>query len=244
MAIHSTLGEMHRLLVTALHERDPSALSRPFTVAEIYQDLVPYRQYRDELELDMNGDYEQLLLRLLAGEGNLVQLESEPALRDIRKELDRKNPNTGVYREYAAVDVRLVRAQIPDDLLTGEPVEGETYSRAQEPTLDLVRTDATGVEGSPGTEDDEGRAPPRTGMASEGTIGEAGQGEVRADDETDANVDACRWCGETLPTGRSALRFCPQCGHDVRAIPCPACGEELEPGWRFCIACGEEVGQA
>jgi hypothetical protein len=24
-------------------------------------------------------------------------------------------------------------------------------------------------------------------------------------------------------------------------VPCPACGEELELTWRFCIACGTEI---
>ena len=107
------LTRFHEALVGALRERDPDQLSRPFTVAEVYQDLVPYGAYRDILGVEMNGDYEHALLRLLAGEGDFVELESEHALREIQEELESVNPNTGLYREFAAVDVRLNPSKIP-----------------------------------------------------------------------------------------------------------------------------------
>ena len=50
----------------------------------------------------------------------------------------------------------------------------------------------------------------------------------------------CSWCRETLPD-REKLNFCPFCGTDVDVVPCPSCGEALEPGWLFCIACGASV---
>jgi len=111
-ASDSPLRRFHQILCESLSGRDGEALDRPFTVAEIYQDLVPYRTHRDRLGLDMNGDYEHLLLRLLAGEQDLVRLEAEPALSEIREELESSNPNTGLYREYAAVDVRLVEEHV------------------------------------------------------------------------------------------------------------------------------------
>jgi len=108
------LQRFHTALVEALRERSPADLARPFTVAEIYQDLVPYRTHRDRLGVEMNGDYEHLLLRLLAGEEGYLHLESEAALREIREELDALDPNTGLYREFAAVDVRLAPERIPE----------------------------------------------------------------------------------------------------------------------------------
>ena len=51
---------------------------------------------------------------------------------------------------------------------------------------------------------------------------------------------ACPWCRAELPA-RPKLNFCPFCGTDVHVVPCPGCGEELDPEWRFCIACGTEV---
>src|SRR5690606_31627030 len=106
-AIDGVLESFHRVLVEEITSKRPEYLQGPFTVAEIYQDLVPYSTHRDRIGVDINGDYEDALIRLLAGEGGYLVLESEHALRDLRRELDTSNPNTGVYREFAAVDVRL-----------------------------------------------------------------------------------------------------------------------------------------
>jgi predicted amidophosphoribosyltransferase len=53
---------------------------------------------------------------------------------------------------------------------------------------------------------------------------------------------ACPWCRAELPP-RDNLNFCPFCGTDLKVVPCKECGEELEPDWRFCIACGVEVAR-
>lgn len=50
----------------------------------------------------------------------------------------------------------------------------------------------------------------------------------------------CRYCGGELPVGRE-LNFCPHCGQNLQVRHCPACGAELEAGWRFCVACGKSV---
>lgn len=50
----------------------------------------------------------------------------------------------------------------------------------------------------------------------------------------------CRYCGEALPVGRT-LNFCPHCGQNLQVQHCPACGSELEAGWRFCVSCGKGV---
>lgn len=104
---NEVLESFHRVLVEEITAKRPEYLKGPFTVAEIYQDLVPYPTHRDRIGVEMNGDYEDALIRMLAGEGGYLALESEHALREIRSELQTSNPNTGVYREYAAVDVRL-----------------------------------------------------------------------------------------------------------------------------------------
>jgi hypothetical protein len=101
------LERFHRALIEEIQTQRPEYLTGPFTVAEIYQNLVPYGSHRERIGVRMNGDYEDALLRLLAGEGGYLILESEPALRDLKAELQTTNPNTGLYREYAAVDVRL-----------------------------------------------------------------------------------------------------------------------------------------
>lgn len=50
----------------------------------------------------------------------------------------------------------------------------------------------------------------------------------------------CRYCAGGLPQDR-AISYCPHCGQNLQVHNCPACGAELEKGWKFCVACGKEV---
>lgn len=107
--------------LTRLYERLTEALQRtrrdpfnvPVTVAEIYQELVPYRLVRAEIGFDMNADYEHALLRLLAGEGECVRIEPAHAAEEIRRELRSANPNLSIYRDYAACDVWVRKPTTP-----------------------------------------------------------------------------------------------------------------------------------
>ncbi len=124
-----TLDRFHQVLLQEISESRPEYLTKPFTVAEIYQNLVPYRSHRDLIGVEMNGDYEDILLRLLAGEGDYLLLDSEVARREIRQELENAAPNTGLFRDFAAADVRLN----PDRILAsaGEVMERETVDIAE-----------------------------------------------------------------------------------------------------------------
>lgn len=212
------LQSFHKVLVEEIRTKRPDYLTGPFTVAEIYQDLVPYPTHRDRIGVEMNGDYEDALIRLLAGEGGYLVLESEHALRELRSELQSKNPNTGVYREYAAVDVRLN----PDF------ANGAGSARAEATPSEADAESGVGARGAP-----RGNVEGVGGTVPDGSSGE---GVASA---PESGGDACRWCRAPLPA-RADLNFCPYCGTDVHAVPCAGCGEELEPEWRFCISCGTE----
>lgn len=212
------LQSFHKVLVEEIRTKRPDYLTGPFTVAEIYQDLVPYPTHRDRIGVDMNGDYEDALIRLLAGEGGYLVLESEHALRELRSELQSKNPNTGVYREYAAVDVRLNPEVVNGAASGGSDGEAAAPSAAGQ-------KEAKG--GFPHRSPDASPTPPDEPAGS--TVASA----------TEGDGDTCRWCRAPLPA-RDNLNFCPYCGTDVHAVPCAGCGEELEPEWRFCISCGTE----
>lgn len=233
------LRRLHRALVQALRERDPAGLGRPFTVAEIYQDLVPYRTHRDVLAVDMNGDYEHLVLRLLAGEEGLVALESEHARKQLADELSRSNPNTGLYREYAAVDVHLVAEHIPPEGEdgAGEAVDTAVILPAEAPASEAPDEDGDDVTASvddfaPADADGDDPDDQADELEAAGVAEAAGDGGVRRGDD-----GVCHWCRGTLPQ-RENLNFCPFCGTDIGVVPCPSCGEAVEPGWRFCIQCG------
>ena len=212
------IGRFHRTLVEEIQARRPEYLHGPFTVAEIYQNLVPYGSHRDLIGVEMNGDYEDALLRLLAGEGGYLILESGPALRALREELESSNPNTGLYREFAAVDVRLDPARLPGS--------GVRAPAAPAPPAVAVPVEApvSISELAPSRPDAPARAASVTPPAP----------------AVDEVLDSCRWCRAELPH-RPGMNFCPFCGTDIHVVPCPGCGEELEPEWRFCIACGAEV---
>jgi len=197
------LARFHSALVEEILSRRPEYIHSPFTVAEIYQNLVPYGTHRDRIGVEMNGDYEDALLRLLAGEGGYLVLESPPALRALRDEVGSANPNTGLYREYAAVDVRLNQAFLPGARKVAPASPAAPVGAADEQVAPAAAEEA---------------APPSPKETPE----------------------SCPWCRAELPP-RPNLNFCPFCGTDVHVVPCPGCGAELDPQWRFCIVCGTEV---
>ena len=245
--LDSPLYRLHRALVQALRERDPAGLNRPFTVAEIYQDLVPYRTHRDLLGVEMNGDYEHLLLRLLAGEQGLVVLESDHARKDIEDELGRSNPNTGLFRDYAAVDVHLVAERIPPENEVNEGWHGDDEA------VILPAAEVTEAEPEPPAEPELELEPEAPVHAS---VDDLAPSEVTTEDIMEAPAEQaeeaatalpgddghCHWCREMLPV-RENLNFCPYCGTDMGVVPCGSCGEAVEPGWRFCIQCGAASGE-
>ena len=55
-----------------------------------------------------------------------------------------------------------------------------------------------------------------------------------------SSANRCPHCFEPIATSRAVV-FCPFCGRNVKAIECPQCGSELEPGWRYCITCGQDM---
>ena len=231
------LSRFHAALVDEIRAQRPNYLTGPFTVAEIYQELVPYGSHRDRIGVEMNGDYEDALLRLLAGEGGYLILDSEPALRRLREELDGSNPNTGLYREYAAVDVRLNS----DRLAGGAVLSPELPLDAEELPLDDPSADEPQGEDAIISTSDVAPADVAADVAAANMIPADGGTDLSGEPSSDPEPPtACRWCRAELPK-RDNVSFCPFCGTDVNVVPCPGCGEELELAWRFCVACGTEV---
>lgn len=148
--VTAPLERFHNVLVEEIRRQRPDYLRESFPLSEIYQRLVPYRSHRDALGLDMNGDYEDVLLRLLAGAGDLVILESNEARDQIRRELDSKNPNTGLFREFATTEVHLnvrsLSAVDGDIEAAGEEAETAEGPTAVERTTIHSTTEPTPIE--------------------------------------------------------------------------------------------------
>lgn len=241
------LGRFHSILVREIRQAAPRYLDGPFTVAEIYQDLVPYRSHRDAIGVEMNGDYEDALLRLLAGEGDFLILDSGVAQRALREELQHSNPNTGLFRDFAAVDVRLnpekVDAVLDEPPVDESPVDDVPFEGVSADDADEYRpVSGTPVEIPTGVshtfEFESTEVDPEDEAMDE--PGKTAADEVDTPAVEGSATESCQWCAETLP-GRSVLNFCPHCGGNLMLKPCTECGEELEAGWGFCPACGDRV---
>jgi hypothetical protein len=231
----TTVTLLHRCLVEAIHRSRPEMLDRPIVVAEIYQSLVPYRSAREALGVEANADYELALLRLLAGEGDLVQLEPTAARDELRRELRSSNPNLGLFRKFAACDVRvnMTGMHLTSRHDTGAAVAGEDVTQR-------AVSDPAGAPASPSrpaepVRQDPARAPERD-VASSSTNSGADPVD-RSAGAAAAAATSCPFCAIVLPTGRT-VRFCYACGEDQSRHPCGECGEVVESEWRFCVACG------
>ena len=236
------VDRLYKTLVEEIRARRPDSLLQPFTVAEIYQDLVPYRSHRDRIGAAMNGDYEHALLRLLAGEGGYLVLESESARRRMGEELQSSTQNTGMSRTNAALDVRLNPALIPFD--AQEPLVDATATASRQSSDSVGALSPLGGQGAPAPLIAAGVAGRESSLSRAPSLPSRTPAR-KADDSAAAEPafevpENCRWCRGELPR-RASLRYCPFCGTDVNLVPCPSCGEELERQWRFCISCGVEV---
>lgn len=221
---------LYRELVAALRRRDHPD-DEPVKVAALYQDLVPYRAVRSRLGVELNADYEHALLRLLAGEHDLVRLEPAEARDELRKEAESPYPEVGVFREFSGSDVWV---KMPDGPLSprlpSDQEKGGEATPAAEPEPPESQPTPVATHGGGAAAE---RAPLRL------HTDEPGPDEV-GDRRRSLAGRACSFCGDALPE-RRRVRFCPHCGADQRLVPCPRCDAVLEEGWQYCISCGCEV---
>jgi hypothetical protein len=228
------LDRLFRQLIRNLAELDAARVHGPVAVTELYEQLIPYRTHRTSLGLDTHEDYEMALLRLLAGERGYALVEPAEVRDALAQEAAAVNPDTGFFKQFASATVTFdpghvrvalgVQAEAaPDDQVSEALPERDTQPPLEVDELDdgvesgALEADA-GRDGMPFALEEEA-APsvsPRTGSAP------------------------CSFCGGELPVGRAVI-FCPHCGQNVGVVHCPACGTELDFGWRYCITCGHQM---
>lgn len=222
------LERMYRHLVRTIRASFPLLLHEPFEVGQLYQTILPYRLHRKDLGLESNQDYEVTLLELLSGARGLLVVDDR--MRDaLVAERGSPNPDPAVLREYASAHVALApeplqrviaegRGSGAQPVLGGSPARSSTPARASVPTASAARASGMTRAPTPAAGTEMPRRPSRVAaVAAEG--------------------DACPYCKGELPAGR-ALAFCPRCGQDLTVVHCPACGSELERGWKYCVTCG------
>lgn len=238
------VDRLYAALTDALRQSRDRPFSAPVTVAEIYQDLVPYRVVRGAIGFEMNADYEHALLQLLAGIDGLARMEPDQAATELRHELESPNPNVGLFRKFAACDVWIAD---PGD---EEPPVAESQSAVQESGREESAADERFAPepvdemdaATPAVQDDDVLE-----LNADEVVNETNHTATTAthDQPMNSSSDAspgdgprrCVFCDTPLPAGR-LIRFCPHCGADQTRRPCVECGEPLDNGWRFCVACG------
>jgi hypothetical protein len=214
------VDRMYRHLVRTVRSRFPQYLTQPFTVADLYQTVLPYRLHRRELGLETNDDYEITLTELLSGARDYVIVDDQ--MRDaLRAELETSNPDPTSFKQFASASVALSPTALR--ALEAGPAESTTPPRptvVPTPSSRLTSPAASFTAEMP-------RPMTRTPAAPRAIVPQTGE--------------RCTSCNEELPAGRP-ITFCPHCGHDLTTLNCPACGSELEVGWKFCPTCGRPVG--
>lgn len=244
---HEAVDRLFARLADALRsaQRD---LAVPLTVAEIYQELVPYRVVRDDVGFGMNADYEHALLRLLGGEGGLLRLEPVRAREAIARELKSPNPNVSIYREYAGCDVYVLADLAADGAYAAGAAAGagaadlawlEAAAGADPGAADGNFALAGEPAGEPAVAEPVAGAEPAAaaGLPPPAEAASAPAAALRAV----VASPRCAFCDSSLPAHRT-VRFCPYCGGDRTARPCGACGEAVEAGWSYCVVCGAVAG--
>jgi len=214
------LDRLFERLVSVLADDAPGRLAVPFPAAEVYERLVPYRSNRSILKVATHQDYEMAVLRLLAGERGYVSLEPGEVQEALQREAGESNPDTALFRQF------------PDAILSLNRLAAERFLRGDRayapPPPPHLAPPPESVEAADG-EEDRDEKPPLAGAAF----------ELAEQSETPRQ---CPYCGETLPGSRK-VNFCPQCGQPPSGeLRCPACGVEMDVGWRYCVSCGRATG--
>ena len=235
------LDRLFECLVEAL-SRD-ARLAIPFPAADLYERLVPYRSNRSRLKVATHQDYEMAVLRLLAGERGLVQVEPVDVREGMQREVTATNPDTAFFRNFPDARVMINRfaaervlrggatAYVPPTPV-GEP-ELDTPEQEEEPVSwtseNPIPPVAFPTVGRPDIEDAPGFEPSAPAFEL-------------AESEEGVPPRQCPYCGGSLPANRK-VNFCPHCGQPPSGeLKCPACGSEVDVGWAYCIGCGRATG--
>jgi hypothetical protein len=211
-----------RRMVAVLEASDPELLRRPIAVVELRERLVPYRAHRAALGLSSAEDYELLVLRLVAEEGDFARTTPSSAAGRAREEVASPNPDLDLVEQLGdatiefLLDVRAIAEEPEAAPVAPLPPPPPPPSPPSLPPLPPLPPPPP---------------PPPLFEALE-PVPEAAP--------MPAATAACPSCSAPLPSGRVVV-FCPFCGVQVGAKRCPGCGTEIERDWRHCITCGKAI---
>ena len=241
---------LFRQLVEVLANRAPNRLHSPFTIAELHEELVPYRRYRRDLRFESIEDYEMAMLRFLAGDEGYAAVEPAEVRASLHREVSAINPSSGIFRGFGDATVSLNSSAVMTVLnarrayepppepqppaqieLAVEPADANPVTTVGKPTASIA---AEPPEDAAPEEEVREPEPPLTMSAPPDEPRAAPLEEL----VPPIPLPTCFRCSGKLPIGLP-VRFCPSCGTRQPNIACMRCGELLGEDWQHCVACGE-----
>jgi Double zinc ribbon len=221
---------MYRHLVRTIRATFPPFLTQPFEVGELYQTILPYRLHRRELGLETNQDYELALMELLTGARGYLVVDQK--MRDVlTAEQASAVPNTARIRDFASSHVALA-----PEALHAESGPHARMSSGGGATISMKAA-------TPMRPSSAAATPHASSSAQESSTSPTAEDAARRSARpitVPEEGQECAFCKGELPPGRQ-ISFCPHCGQDLTVVHCPACGSELERGWKFCVTCGRNA---
>lgn len=253
------MNDLHRFvrrLAESVASRDPAGLRAPLPLAEVSGRIMPYRACRRALDLESVEEYELLLLRLVAEEQRLAQVWPPGAAERCRVELAGLNPDLALLRQLEDVTLQLnlgalaaaPTPELPQPASNGADVASAAVQADFRPVTVLDQPPVHGEPLEPELVDhleleDEPEPAPWTEALTPSAPPAVPPREAPMTAETPDAPVVCPHCAAALPRDRE-VRFCPDCGGNVRTRRCAACRTELELSWRHCVMCGQAVGDA
>lgn len=211
-------------LVRTIRQHHPQLRERGFTLTDLEERLLPYREARREMADTSADAWERTVLRLVSGERAYVEADAD-LKQACRHALTSSSPTIALVRSWSGTSLTLGAL--------AEQVGVERVSGAFEAAA-LSPDGAIGA-GERGHQQAVA-APVLRAETGAGLSNTTAGGGVKPK----AHGAGCRYCGGRLPDGRK-VTFCPHCGLDQTKRQCPACSTELEAAWRFCVTCGRSA---
>jgi len=236
-------------LVRTVRNSYPHLLAQEFTLTDLEERLLPFRDARREMSSNGPEVWEVNVLRMVSGEREYLKTDADLQLA-CRQALTLPSPTLALVRPWSATTMRL-----------GTSATSLGNDRVQTQANDAFSGSALGLEYSAVPLRLATPAVPTTGTATlPHARPESHASSVLSSDSiavqsaaarTASAHDAlrritpghtlrtcgCRFCGGKLPESRT-LTFCPHCGVNLTVRQCPACSTELDVNWRFCVTCG------
>jgi|SRR5690348_6143099 len=257
------LDRTFRHLVQTIQARYPAYLAQPFEVAELYQNILPYRHHRRELGLDTNQDYELVLLQLLSGARDYLVVDNQMRER-LARELASPHPDPGVFREFSTTQIALSPAAVrrvqsgvfgdaePALAAAGratstEPTQRFAPHRAQPAAASAASAPSTAATNTgPISAPAPRRAPAPLPAAAAAAPAPAATSASTATTPTTAPRAAASVATGVRPTNTIVPQAGELCRYCNGALPagrrvtfCPHCGQNLTVV--NCLACGTEL---